>query len=287
LRSPRWLNSSQPAPAPVLSEEFLWWACDQAAGLKKDHSVLFQRVVNGLNTFGICAEELMPFAKKGDSPRKPSMAAIQDAAKRAERWRVVWVRHWAVNRQVSPEEFHALKQALASGHPVACGLRWPKSSTGDDRLLQVPPQGKVEDGHSIAFVGYEDDPSKPGGGVFRIRNSWGRQWGNKGYGIMSFAYVRAYLNDALWLEMGPPHSEVPKERFQINGLPVRARSRCEGSMQEMKPWGSGMWSHGKQLFCRAEPSRRVSWRSSSTSRRQVATAFAWKERSLPIMASFG
>jgi hypothetical protein len=24
-------------------------------------------------------------------------------------------------------------------------------------------------------------------------------------------------------------------------------------MQEMKPWGSGMWSQGKQLFCRAEP----------------------------------
>jgi hypothetical protein len=21
----------------------------------------------------------------------------------------------------------------------------------------------------------------------------------------------------------------------------------------MKPWGSGMWSHGEQLFCRAEP----------------------------------
>src|ERR1700693_6118511 len=44
----------QPRPAPALSEEFVWWACDQAAGLKKDHSVLFQRVVNGLNTFGIC-----------------------------------------------------------------------------------------------------------------------------------------------------------------------------------------------------------------------------------------
>lgn len=24
------------------------------------------------------------------------------------------------------------------------------------------------------------------------------------------------------------------------------------STQEMKTWGSGMWSHGKQLFCRAE-----------------------------------
>ena len=214
---------------------------------------MFQRVLNGLNTFGICTEVLMPYAKQKDSPHKPSAAALKDAARRAERWRVTWIRHWAVNRKVDPEEFHALKQALARGHPVACGLRWPKISTGDDRLLQVPPANRVEDGHSVSFVGYENDTSKPGGGIFRIRNSWGPQWGQDGYGVMSYAYVRDYLNDALWLEWGPPHSEVPKERFQANALPVRASHRCEVSTQAMKPWGSGMWYHGEQLFCRAEP----------------------------------
>jgi hypothetical protein len=106
-------------PTPALSEEFLWWACDQAAGLKKDHSVLFQRVVNGLNTFGICTEELMPYAKKKDSPYKPSAAAQKDAARRAERWQVVWIRHWAVKRQVDAKEFHALKQALAPANRAA------------------------------------------------------------------------------------------------------------------------------------------------------------------------
>ncbi len=244
---------SQNGQARALSEEFLWWACDQAAGLKKDHSVLFQRLVNGLNTFGICTEELMPYARQKDSPRKPSAAALKDAAGRAQRWRVIWIRHWAVNRPVDQREFHALKQALAHGHPVACGLRWPKSSNGDDRVIQVPPANKVEDGHSVAFVGYEDNVGEPGGGIFRIRNSWGSKWGNEGYGIMSYAYVKSYLNDALWLEWGPPHSEVPKERFQANALPVSARFRCDTSPQVMKSWGSGMWSHGEQLFCRAEP----------------------------------
>jgi hypothetical protein len=132
------------------------------------------------------------------------------------------------------------------------GLRCPKSSQVDDRLLQLPPANRVEDGHSIAFVGYEDDASEPGGGIFRIRNSWGPQWGKGGYCILSYAYVRAYLNDALWLEWGPPYSEVPQERFLADAPPVRARNRCEVSTQAMKPWGSGLWSHGKQLFCRAE-----------------------------------
>jgi hypothetical protein len=246
-------SRGRPGPAPALSEEFLWWGCDQAAGLKKDHSVLFQRVVNGLNTFGICTEELMPYARKQDFPHKPSAAALKDAASRAERWRVIWIRHWAVTRAVNGEEFRALKQALAAGHPVAGGLRWPKSSAGDDRILQVPPADQVEDGHSIAFVGYQDDPSQPGGGFFRFRNSWGPRWGQEGYGILSYAYLRAYLNDALWLEFGPPHSEMPQERFQASALPIRARYRCGVSVQAMKPWGSGLWSHGQQLLCRAEP----------------------------------
>jgi hypothetical protein len=259
-------------PDPALSEEFVWWACDQAAGRKRDHSVLFQRVVNGLNTFGICTEELMPYAKTKDSPSRPSPAALKDAAERAERWRVVWIRHWAVKRRAGPEELHALKQALAGGHPVACGLRWPKNSKGDDSLLAVPAADKVEDGHSIAVVGYEDDPKQPGGGTFRIRNSWGPKWGRGGYGILSYAYVREYLNDALWLEWGPPHSEAPLERFQVNELPVRARSRCEVSTQDMKPWGSGMWAHGKQLLCRAERNGfvEVEFRVNKTGRFRVA-----------------
>jgi C1A family cysteine protease len=58
---------------------------------------------------------------------------------------------------------------------------------GNDRLLEVPAADQVEDGHSVSLVGYEDDPSKPGGGIFRIRNSWGPQWGKSGYGILSYS----------------------------------------------------------------------------------------------------
>ena len=140
---------------------------------------------------------------------------------------------------------------LAAGHPVACGLRWPNALKGSD-LLAVPRADEVSDGHSIAFVGYEDDPAINGGGAFRIRNSFGPGWGQGGYGRISYAYARAYANDAVWLELGPPDSEVALERFHADKLPVLAKANCDVHPQAMGEWGGPMWTNGRQLFCGAK-----------------------------------
>ena len=238
-----------PRPHNGLSEEFLIWAGNQASGLKGDQA-MFYKAVHGLNTFGICSEELMPYTWK-KSVAGPSAAARADARKRAERWQVNWIKRWDVRRKLSDVELHAIKKALADGHPVACGLRWPKALQGHE-LRAVPPPDGVFDGHSIVLTGYADNQKKTGAGVFLFRNSAGPKWGNKGYGVMSYAYVRTYANDALWLHFGAPKSEVPTERFEAEALPVLARGRCETSPQKMDEWGGLMWSQRKQLFCGAK-----------------------------------
>jgi len=60
-----------------------------------------------------------------------------------------------------------------------------------------PPKA-VFDGHSVLLVGYRDEPNQTGGGVliFRNTNHGGRD------GFMPYAYARAYMNDALWIESG-------------------------------------------------------------------------------------
>ncbi len=238
-----------PRPHYRLSEEFLIWAGNQASGLKGDQA-MFYKAVHGRNTLGICSEELMPYARR--SAGGPSAAARADARKRAERWHVHWIRRWNVRRQLSNVELHAIKQTLADGHPVACGLRWPKELRGHE-LRAVPRPNAVFDGHSIVLTGYADNPKKAGTGVFQFRNSAGPHWGNKGYGVMSYAYVRAYANDALWMHLGVPKSEVPRERFEAEALPVLARGRCQINPQEMDEWGGRMWSRRRQLFCAAKP----------------------------------
>ncbi len=236
-----------PPPHARFSEEFLIWAANEATG-RSDDPAMFYEAISGLNAFGICAESLMPYKKTGDAGRKPSPEALDDAARRKARWQVRWLRRWNVERPMDDAELLAVKASLADGHPVACGLRWPKSPRSHE-LLEVPPPGEVHDGHSVVFVGYEDDPKQGGGGTFAFRNWEGAGWGNEGYGVMSYAYARAYANDAVGLRIGPPKSEVPVERFEAESLEVPAKGRCETSVQDM---GGPMWSGGKQLLCQAE-----------------------------------
>ena len=237
-------------PGKRLSEEFLIWAANEATGRKGDQA-MFYEAVHGLNTLGICTRELMPYLASPDAQRKPQPTALADAKALSGRWQVQWIKRWDVKRPLSPPAMLAIKGALASGHPVACGLRWPKAFKGH-ALLDVPPPDKVFDGHSIALVGYQDDPKEPGGGTLLFRNSAGPGWGDGGYGVMSYSYTCAYANDALWLELGPPKSELPVERFEAELLKVLASGKCGTRTQNMAGYGGTMWSQGKQRFCKAQ-----------------------------------
>ena len=62
-----------------------------------------------------------------------------------------------------------------------------------------PPEA-VFDGHSVMLVGYRDDETQSGGGVFIFRNSshGGRD------GFMPYSYAREYMNDSVWISPGDP-----------------------------------------------------------------------------------
>ncbi|MGO9571956.1 MAG: C1 family peptidase [Desulfomonilaceae bacterium] len=211
---------NNPAPPSPFSEEFLIWAVNRTRRVTKDQAK-FDEAVRGLKAFGITSEEMMPYASTPDPGRKPSLAAIKDARSRSGRWNAYWIKRWDPKSPLREPQMLAIKKALASGHPVACGLRWPKSQKGH-QLLEVPPSSRVYDGHSIVFVGYEDNPEQMGGGVYLFRNSMGPHWGNKGYGTMSYAYAHAYANDALWLQLRPRKSQAATKRFETRNVrPVR------------------------------------------------------------------
>lgn len=50
--------------------------------------------------------------------------------------------------------------------------------------------------HGLLVVGYVDDKKWEGGGYFIVRNSWGSEWGDKGYGKVSYAYVECFASEA-------------------------------------------------------------------------------------------
>jgi hypothetical protein len=55
--------------------------------------------------------------------------------------------------------------------------------------LDVYQPGTARGGHAIALVGYTPDR-------FIVRNSWGKEWGDEGFGYASLQYAQAAFTEA-------------------------------------------------------------------------------------------
>ena len=63
---------------------------------------------------------------------------------------------------------------------------------GGQLVSAVPWQGR----HGLLLVGYEDEAAYAGGGYFIVRNSYGEEWGEGGYGKMPYAYLECFALEA-------------------------------------------------------------------------------------------
>lgn len=95
-----------------------------------------------------------------------------------------------------------VRQALAAGLPAMFGFSVYSSlpGAGEGGDIPFPQDGdRLEGGHAVVAVGY-DDNRKIGRekGALLIRNSWGKEWGEKGYGWLPYAYIEQELADDFW-----------------------------------------------------------------------------------------
>ena len=103
-----------------------------------------------------------------------------------------------------------IKTNLAAGLPSMFGFTVYSSISqagNNDGKIPYPTKGeKIEGGHAIVVVGYDDNMKIKnniiGGsestGAFQIRNSWGADWGQNGYGWLPYEYVLQGLADDWW-----------------------------------------------------------------------------------------
>lgn len=92
-----------------------------------------------------------------------------------------------------------IKRVLAEGWPIAFGFT-TYTSLGDEPDIRFPGKGDPADGgHAVMAVGY-DDARKVGEhtGAVLIRNSWGVEWGDQGYGWLPYQYVLKGLTADWW-----------------------------------------------------------------------------------------
>lgn len=103
-----------------------------------------------------------------------------------------------------------IKSNLAAGLPSMFGFTVYSSISqagNNDGKIPFPTKGeKIEGGHAIVAAGYDDNMkiknANPGGtettGALLIRNSWGTDWGQAGYGWLPYEYVLQGLADDWW-----------------------------------------------------------------------------------------
>lgn len=182
------------------SEEYLNYVSNLAKGEKVDGG-FFDEIDRGYQKYGIVDEALVPYKSFFDPNLKVPEEVMKKGVAIAPRLKPHFIKPWDVNTGLTSTQLLSILAQLKSGRPVAAGLRWPlKEKFAFETVLGVPlikmvPTSEVFDGHSIAFVGYKVSKKFPGEGYLIFRNSWGPEFGEKGYGYMSFKYAMTYAND--------------------------------------------------------------------------------------------
>ncbi|MGV3617193.1 MAG: C1 family peptidase [Fimbriimonas sp.] len=184
-----------------LSEEYLNFVGDIAAGSKKDGG-FYSDLNDGYQGWGNAPESALPY----QSSYNPAISVPEELAKAGasqSKLSADFIKEWDPNRGANDAELQKVLANLDQGIPVAVGLLWPQkekwktNETNGVQLMSVVPRSDTFDGHSVVIVGSQKNDAFPGGGFFVFRNSWGAGWGDKGYGYMSFEYVKQYANDLM------------------------------------------------------------------------------------------
>ncbi len=102
-----------------------------------------------------------------------------------------------------------IKTYLAAGLPAMFGFTvfgsiWDANDTGE--IPYPSPKDSVEGGHAVVAVGFDDQikiegrgpDAKKTKGALLIRNSWGTNWGDKGYGWLPYDYVADWMAIDWW-----------------------------------------------------------------------------------------
>ena len=110
----------------------------------------------------------------------------------------------ALNRKVTRYErvndFNGCVDALSNGYPVIMGFRvydsFMSKNVARTGIMPYPntKREKLLGGHAVLLVGYNKSKK-----VFIARNSWGTNWGDKGYFYMPFNVINPNMSSDYWI----------------------------------------------------------------------------------------
>ena len=133
--------------------------------------------IKELAKLGAPPESLWPYDIQAFATKPPAQAFT------------VALSHQALNYQRVTQSLAQLKGALAAGFPFVFGFTvyesFESEAVAKSGVVPLPsPTERSLGGHAVMAVGYDDSTQ-----VFRVENSWGPTWGQKGFFTIPYAYL--------------------------------------------------------------------------------------------------
>lgn len=191
------------APVPFEQGSVLahyYWTRQAEGTTGEDSGCTCRDAVKTLATVGVADEKLWPFVPSKFATKPPAKAATNAAAHKATTYHAI-----------ADGDIATMKSVLADGNIIGFGFQvysaFMTAAMAKTGLLDVPAKGeKLEGGHAVCIVGYDDNKVIGGKkGAFIVRNSWGVNWGLAGYFYMAYDYVaNTKLCSDFWVVQSAP-----------------------------------------------------------------------------------
>jgi C1A family cysteine protease len=187
------------------SRLFVYKATRNLMGVTGDTGAWLRNTMGALVYCGIAPENYWPYITADfDKEPTPFVYAVADNYEA-----IKYFCHDPIGANIPLKEvLYNVKKYLATGIPSMFGFFGFDSFNDSDVKGGIPypcPGEKARWGHAIVAVGYDNDIKiknlnckKETKGALLIRNSWGTDWGNEGYGWLPYDYVLNGLALDFW-----------------------------------------------------------------------------------------
>ena len=169
---------------------------------------LMRSCFKAVETMGVCRHALWPYAAAPATPvfGKPEATVFPPGTHEDAQKRRVISGLYLLGTPNNVDEIRGILAGVNGRRPMpvcvtidtfeGCDggtFAFPATREDDGRLVSAARwQGR----HGLLLAGYVDEAAYAGGGYFIVRNSYGEEWGDGGYGKMPYAYLECFALEA-------------------------------------------------------------------------------------------